>query len=138
MENKINPGHKKQRGVLRILGTMFLVMGVIFGFIGAIDFFSAMGTVESPKLFWCFFAAAPLLFFGVVLSSLGFMGSVIRDHDGKASPVGKDTFNNMAKETVEEEPTIEARLHKLDALRVQGLIDDEDYKEQKDRILNEL
>ena len=33
---------------------------------------------------------------------------------------------------------IESRIAKLDDLRKKGLIDDEDYEEQKDRILSEL
>ena len=38
----------------------------------------------------------------------------------------------------EEQKTVRERLEKLEGLRRDGLIDDEDFEEQKDRILSDL
>ena len=96
---------------------------------------------------------------------MGYLGKVARYTSQELAPVGKDTFNYMAKETKEgvtdmseaffegmskglsqdegedeedKELTIEERIRKLETLRDKGLINEEDFEEQKDRILSEI
>ena len=83
-----------------------------------------------------------------------FMGKVARYTAGELAPVGKDMVNYMGREA---QPgiraaseaffsgqaqaiggNIEERIRRLEHLRDQGLIDAEDFEEQKDRILSEL
>ncbi|HAI10292.1 MAG TPA: hypothetical protein DCM28_01220 [Phycisphaerales bacterium] len=98
-EEKINPGHTQARNALRVIGPIFLLTGGIFMAIGMISFFSSMGSFGPPRYFWCCFVAGPLLFIGLVTTSYGFMGAVARYTAGEAAPVGKDTFNYIAKGT---------------------------------------
>jgi len=154
--NKINPGHNNQRAVLRLVGPLVLVTGLIFIAVGLIDFFSAFGRLgEPPEYFWCMFVGMPLTFVGLVLCNFAFMGSMARYTAGELAPVGKDTFNYVAKETKEGiadvaeaiaegqsrkggSSSIEERIDRLEKMKQSGLIDDEDFEEQKDRILSEL
>lgn len=91
-----------------------------------------------------------------MMTKMGFLGAIFRYTAGETAPVAKDTFNYTARETKEgvkdiasavsegfregskEKESVEDRLEKLKGLRDQGLIDAEDYEEQKDRILNDL
>jgi hypothetical protein len=82
------------------------------------------------------------------------MGKVARYSAAELAPVAKDTFNYVAKESSEgvssiaksikqgpqnsDVSSIEIRIAKLDHLRQKDIINDEDYEEQKDRILSEL
>ena len=131
-----------------------LFVGLVFVAVGMISFFAAFGGSGQPKYFWCTFVGMPLSFVGMVLCKFAFMGSVARYAAGELAPVGADTFNYVAKETQEgvaevseaifegkaqaEANNVEERLKKLADLRQAGLIDADDYEEQKDRILTEL
>ncbi len=170
MENKetykINPNHEKPRNFLRTVGPVLLLVGGGFMIAGFVDFFSAFGSFgKQPKLFWCFFVGMPFIFVGIVMTKMGYLGKVARYTSQELAPVGKDTFNYMAKETKEgvtdmseaffegmskglsqdegedeedKELTIEERIRKLETLRDKGLINEEDFEEQKDRILSEI
>ena len=64
MPQKFNPGddsHAQLRIILRAAGPIIIVVGILFIAVGMIDFFSAMGGFEPPRLFWCFFVGIPLL-----------------------------------------------------------------------------
>ena len=98
-EQKINPGHETARNFLRIVGPLVLAVGGIFMLVGLGSFFSAFGGGGPPRLFWCSFVGMPLLFVGIVMTKLGFMGAIIRYQAGEVAPVGKDTFNYMAEGT---------------------------------------
>ena len=88
------------------------------------------------------------------MTKFAYMGKVARYSAAELAPVAKDTLNYIAKEssegissvaqTIKESSSnidvgsIEARIAKLNHLRQKGIINDEDYEEQKDRILSEL
>ena len=107
----------------------------------------------------------PIIFVGIVMTKMGYLGKVARYTSQELAPVGKDTFNYMAKETKEgvadmseaffegmakglgqderddgkeSKLTIEERIRKLETLKEKGIINDEDFEEQKDRILSEI
>jgi hypothetical protein len=98
-EPMIDPRHEQIRGVLRGVGPVLLVVGVIFSAIGFISFFSSFGTFEPPRYFWCVFVGFPLIGIGTALSKAGYLGAMLRYMSGEMSPVGKDTFNYMAEGT---------------------------------------
>ena len=159
--NKINPRAGNQRTFLRVLGPIVLLVGLFLTIAGVGSFFSSFGSFERPDNFHLAFIGMPLIAVGGVLCKFGYMGAVARYAAGELAPVGKDTFNYLASGTKEgvrdmvsavregitgEEPspapaasgTIRERLQKLEALHNDGLIDDDDYEEQKDRILKEI
>ncbi|MBN2137795.1 MAG: hypothetical protein JW720_08310 [Sedimentisphaerales bacterium] len=98
-EEKIDPGHHGTRNVLRVIGPIIAVVGLIFIIVGMVSFFSAAGSFGSPKYTWCPCVGMPLLFVGLVLSSMGYMGKIARYQAGEIAPVGKDTFNYIADGT---------------------------------------
>ena len=93
------PQQQKTRSILRVAGPILLILGIICMIVGAVDFFSAFGSFDSPKLFWCFFVGMPLLFLGSVLSMFGFMGAVTRYVAGEQVPVATDALTDLAEGT---------------------------------------
>jgi hypothetical protein len=98
-EDKLNPGHSSTRGVLRVVGPLLAVVGLIFTIAGIGSFFASFGTFEPPRYFWCAFVGLPLVALGVGISQYAFMGRVFRYVAGETAPVAKDTFNYMAEGT---------------------------------------
>ncbi len=98
-EERLDPGHRQSRGVLRTIGPIVLAVGLILTAIGFISFFGALGGRGSPSYFWCAFLGLPLTFVGFVLCMFGYMGKVARYGAGEMAPVAKDTFNYMAEGT---------------------------------------
>jgi uncharacterized membrane protein len=146
--------HSKQRSVLRTIGPAMTLMGLIFLVIGMISFFRAFGSHGPPKYFWCAFVGMPLTFIGLVTCKFAYMGKIARYAANEMAPVGKDTFNYMARGTQEgvedisealfkgksqaESDSIKERLTRLNELKNQGLINEDDFNTQKDRIISEL
>ncbi len=107
-EEKIDPGHSSPRTILRIIGPIVLIIGVIFALAGFISVFSSVNDFQMgpPKNFWCLFVGFPLIFIGLVMCQFGFMGKVARYVAGETAPVGKDVFNYAADGTKEGIKTI--------------------------------
>lgn len=99
--NQIDPGHNSVRNILRVAGPVVTLIGLGFLIVGLVDFFRAFGGAGEPRLFWCGFVGMPLLFVGLVLSSYGYMGKVMRYAAEEMAPPSKDTFNYMAEGTRE-------------------------------------
>jgi len=98
-EERIDPGHKGIRDVLRIVGPIVLITGILLFVVAIVNFFMAFGGSEPPKYFWCGFLAIPLMFAGGVMTSYGFIGKLARYQAGEMGPVVKDTFNYVARES---------------------------------------
>ena len=98
-ETKIDPKHSNTRRILRILGPTLTAIGLMLIGIGMGSFFSAFGTFEPPRYFWCVFVGMPLLAVGLVMCQFGFLGAVSRYIFAEAAPVQKDTFNYLAEGT---------------------------------------
>ncbi len=101
--SQIDTNHQEKRKLLRTAGIIILIIGIALLIIGMVDFFSAASTPfgGGPKIFWVNFIALPLIFVGVSMTSMGYMGAVARYSAEEMAPVGKDTFNYMAKGTTE-------------------------------------
>lgn len=104
--SQIDPGHNSVRNTLRVAGPVVAMAGLGFMIVGFADFFRAFGGSGEPRLFWCLFVGMPLLFVGLVLSSYGYMGKVLRYTAEEMAPAGKDTFNYMAEGTREGIKTV--------------------------------
>ena len=98
-ERMIDPGHDDVRKVLRVVGPAVAGVGLVFLVVGMVSFFSAFGTFEPPRLFWCMFVGIPLLGVGLGITKFAFLGSIFRYVMGETAPVAKDTFNEMARGT---------------------------------------
>lgn len=96
-EEQLNPGHREVRTILRVVGPLLIGVGAIFMAIGLISFFSAFGSFEPPRYFWCCFIGAPLIAIGSGLTKVAYMGAMFRYFAGEVAPVQKDTFNYLAK-----------------------------------------
>lgn len=91
--------HASTRAALRFIGPLLAGVGAIFVAIGLISFFTAFGSFQSPRYFWCVFVGGPLLAIGLTITKAGFMGSISRYFANEMAPVSKDTFNYMASGT---------------------------------------
>jgi uncharacterized membrane protein len=94
-----SPQHHNTRSFLRVAGPLIAVGGLVFIAVGMISFFSAFGGFEPPRLFWCCFVGIPILFVGLVMCKLGYLGAVARYIAAESAPVAKDTVNYMADGT---------------------------------------
>jgi len=97
-EKFITEQHKKTRSFFRLLGPVLLVIGAICLIVALIDFFT-LQYFEEPKFFWLFFVALPVIFFGFILTGLGYGGAMAKYQTEEYAPVAKDTFNYLAAET---------------------------------------
>jgi len=98
-EAKIDPGHEGVRNTFRIIGPVVGLVGLGFLAVGMVSFFSAFGSFEPPRYFWCAFVGIPLLGIGAGVTKIAYMGAVFRYFAGEVAPVQKDTFNYLARET---------------------------------------
>jgi len=102
MENKNNnfipQDHIKKRTVLRVLGPMIAIAGIICTAIAFIDLLT-LDFFEEPKFFGLAFLGIPLLFVGGVMSMFGYGGTIAKYQSREYAPVAKDTFNYIAQET---------------------------------------
>ena len=96
----------RTRTVLRVVGLLLTLVGVVLMGFAIADFFGAFdrsvdvvdvpgfpGEVEvddGPELFWMFFVAIPVLFVGLASLSYGFLGATSRYVSGETAPVLKD------------------------------------------------
>ena len=99
MAKQIDPRHTEIRDTLRVVGPAVVIVGLIFTAIGIGSFFSAFGTFEPPRYFWCVFVGFPLMALGIAICMFAFMGAVTRYMADEAAPVGKDVVNYMAEGT---------------------------------------
>lgn len=95
------PDQDRKRVVLRVLGFVFVGIGVL---LLAIGLFSMTGILNDgfPGLFFLTFLGLPLLFVGAVCLMFGFFGAVSRFQAGEAAPVAKDTANYLLDGTRKE------------------------------------
>jgi hypothetical protein len=101
-----SPGHSTVRRFLRIAGPILVLVGLIFMAIGLISFFSAFGTFQPPRRFWCCFVGLPILAIGGMMCQFGYIGAVARYVASESAPVAKDTVNYMAEGTKDAVKTV--------------------------------
>jgi hypothetical protein len=109
-EQKIDPRHATTRLVLRTLGPILALIGLLCLIIGTADFFVSSSNFGEPRYFWLNFVGIPVLFVGLVICMMGYLGSYARYVSGEAAPVQKDTFNYLASGTKEGVKTVAGAL----------------------------
>ncbi|MGB0768126.1 MAG: double zinc ribbon domain-containing protein [Phycisphaeraceae bacterium] len=94
--------HRSNRSILRIIGPLVLIAGIILTLIGFSTFVTGFGQSESfgappPgfKRFFLAFLGLPMIAFGAAMTKFAFMGAVARYASSEIAPVGKDTANYM-------------------------------------------
>jgi len=92
-----SPQHDAIRSFLRIAGPLTALTGMVFMIVGMVSFFSAFGTFEPPRNFWCMFVGMPLLAVGLMMAKFGYIGSIYRYFAAETTPVATDAFNEMAE-----------------------------------------
>ena len=108
MESRIDPSHSGARSLLRILGPILLITGVLLLIIGGIRMFSPAWSHDpfdsfeqsartSFSGFGMVAAGMLCLFCGSVMTIYGFMGRVTRYSAAEIAPVASDTFNCLAQ-----------------------------------------
>jgi len=101
MSKEIGSEHTGARGVLRVVGSCFVFVGLIFVIVGMASFFSAFGGSGPPRYFWCASLGMPFLAVGGIMCMLGYMGAIGRYVVNEVAPVSKDAINYMADGTKE-------------------------------------
>ena len=91
--------HTGTRQVLRIVGPIVLITGIVLTVVGVASLFSAMGSFKGPKLFWCCFVGVPMIGVGGMICQFAYFGSMARYVANEVAPVGKDVVNYMADGT---------------------------------------
>ncbi len=99
MSDLEDPGHDDVRSLLRTIGPAMVAIGLIFIVIGFGSFFTAFGSFEPPRYFWCAFVGMPLAGVGMMISKFAYLGTVTRFVAGEVAPVGKDVTNYMVEGT---------------------------------------
>ena len=99
MPEPMDRRHQEKRAALRRLGPVVAGIGAVFTAIGLISFFTAFGSHEPPRYFWCAFVGLPLIGIGLALTKFGYMGAISRYLANEVAPVGKDVVNYMADGT---------------------------------------
>lgn len=88
---QINPGHKRIRLVLRVLGPALLVIGILLLISGLRTSFGGRG--PSGQI-WQVFVGLPLIPIGIVMTGAGFAGVIARYQAQEIAPVAVDTINH--------------------------------------------
>lgn len=90
--------HIRTRSTFRAIGLISLFIGAICIIMAMVDFFT-LDFFEEPKYFWLAFVGMPIVFIGLVFTSLGYGGKMARYQSREYAPIAKDTFNYLARET---------------------------------------
>ena len=91
--------HQTIRTLLRLLGPLVLLVGVVFVIAGIASFFSSFGSHEPPSNFWCAIVGIPLIGIGGGICHYAFIGAVARYVVNEIAPIAKDAVNYLGKGT---------------------------------------
>ncbi len=107
----IDKNHNQKKSIFKVVGLIVLGLGLYLVISGFISFFQLSNSFDSEPKIGLVFAGMPLLFIGLILTSLGFMGDVARYQAGEMAPVGKDVVNYMVDGTKESMTTVAKAIH---------------------------
>ena len=104
MEDKYNlKNNKSVKKVLRIVGPIVLLVGIVLVGITIRDMFASFNsppfTETGERRYHYAFIGMPFIFVGGVMTSFGFMGTVLRYQASQVAPIGKDVINYMLDNT---------------------------------------
>lgn len=95
----IDPDHQHVSAVLRTIGPLIAVLGLLCTVLGLVDFFSSFGSFHPPTRFWLALVGMPLLAIGAAITKFAYLGRIARYMAQEITPVATDTFNYAARET---------------------------------------
>ncbi len=138
------------RSLLRTLGFILIPTGIIFALIGLVDFFSAFGGSNPPTKFWCVFVGLPLVGLGLACLKAGYIRTIGKYVAGESLPVVTESAKYAAKElqpvfkdyvkdlggNQAADPT--ERMKRLEALKQEGLISEDEYRAKRAEIIQKL
>jgi hypothetical protein len=98
--------HRGNRSILRIIGPLILIIGILLTVVGIGGFFLGIvssfdngpsfdGPPDSFKLFFLAFLGIPMMGIGAMITKFAYLGAVARYVASEAAPVAKDTTNYM-------------------------------------------
>ena len=98
--------HRSNRSILRVIGPVILVIGILLTIVGIGGFiFGAIGEMNSGpsfdgpptgvKLFFLSFLGIPMIGIGAMITKFAYFGAIARYVASEAAPVAKDTTNYM-------------------------------------------
>jgi hypothetical protein len=99
-DTKIDPKHTGTRLILRTLGPVLAGLGLVLVIVGVGGFFFTPGPFTGQPATWPVFLGIPLLFVGVALCMMGFMGAFFHvkvTKKGVVSPNGIEQQPENAK-----------------------------------------
>lgn len=142
------------RTLLRFLGVVLLLAGVIFAIIGLVDFFAAFnGNSGPPTKFWCAFVGLPLIGIGVSCLKAGYLRTIGKYVAGESVPIVTESARHVVRGLQPElqeyrrggspagssTPTnAVVRLKELEQLKQKNLISKAEYEEKRRQIINKL
>lgn len=83
---------------LRIVGPIVGLTGLIFAIVGFASFFGfigAPGVDKAPGQFWMAFVGIPVLVVGLIMTKIGYMGSIVRYLSKEITPVAAESMNEF-------------------------------------------
>lgn len=130
-------------------GAVLLACGVVFTVIGGASFFGSFRSFPSggpPKHFWCLFVGLPLVSIGIQLLRAGFLGAATEYVADEVAPTVSKAARHVVGEMPIDEvphdthrgPSASARLRRIESLRADGLISDQEYERKRSEILADL
>ena len=87
--------HLKTKKILKTLGPILLIIGVVLDVVGLVDFFIAFANFGTPNLFWTLFIGLPLTGFGVFITIVGNMHEIHKYGVDESKDIKKDLANYM-------------------------------------------
>ena len=86
--------NNKTKKVLKIIGPIIIVVGIVLFIIGTSSLFSFDD--EFPKLFFLSFIGLPLIAIGGWISMFAFRENLMRFHKNMTIPIAKETLEELA------------------------------------------
>lgn len=112
VNNQTDNKHLRTKRILKIIGLLLLVAGLIFVVVGLVDFFSCFGTANMPTRFWCLFVGLPLLAIGISTTIFAYRMELTRYIKNESVPIINEmgteikpavsAISNAVKEGVQE------------------------------------
>lgn len=88
--------HEKNKRLFKILGFVFLGVGLILSIIGIASFFESFFYSDWPQFFWCCFIGFPMMGVGGMLLSIGFNREIARYMAKEHAPVVNEAAKDMS------------------------------------------
>ena len=90
---KKNNNYEKTKKTFRLIGIPMIIIGLALIVTGMVDFFNALNSQDSPKLFFLLFIGLPLFGIGLVLTIISYADKFQKFALYQAAPAIKESMN---------------------------------------------